>query len=258
MSELVIRACDVQVHLGNRTVLDGVSFEVRRGEVLALLGPSGGGKTTLLRTLNYLTPLDGGEIEVLGVRLHPGMSERRHAPVLQALRRRVGMVFQHFHLFPHRTVLENVIEAPRHVLKWPLAEAVARAEEWLSRLEVAHLRDRLPRFLSGGEQQRVSLARALVLEPEILLLDEPTSALDPQRQELVSGIIAAMTARGGSVVVATHQTDFARRVAQRGVLLRGGRIIAQGALEGLVRSGSIEDAAGANGGGALAERAEGS
>ncbi len=232
---LALRVEGVHVRFAGRPVLRGVSFTTSRGEVVALFGPSGGGKTTLLRTINYLTPFDAGRIEVLGHALLPGMSERRHAREFVAVRRKVGMVFQHFHLFPHRTVFENLTEAPLYALGWPAQRAEERACAWLERLHLAHLRDAFPRTLSGGEQQRVSLARALMLEPDILLLDEPTSALDASRQELIAEVVTEFAGRGGSVVLATHQPEFARQVASRALLLHEGRIVAGGSSDDVLR-----------------------
>ncbi len=232
---LALRVEGVHVRFAARPVLRGASFTASRGEVVALFGPSGGGKTTLLRTINYLTPFDAGRIEVLGHALLPGMSERRHARELVAVRRKVGMVFQHFHLFPHRTVFENLTEAPLYALGWPAKRAEKRACAWLERLHLEHLRDALPRTLSGGEQQRVSLARALMLEPDILLLDEPTSALDASRQELIAQVVTEFAGRGGSVVLATHQPEFARQVASRALLLHEGRIVAEGSSDDVLR-----------------------
>ena len=237
--EQAIRITDLHVCLGGRLVLEEVSLEVQQGEVVAVAGPSGGGKTTLLRAINYLTPFDQGSIQVLDFTLRPGMSERRHARELQALRQSVGMVFQHFHLFPHRTVLENLIEAPCHVLGWPASRAAAEAETWLARLEIAHLRDQYPKNLSGGEQQRVALARALMMEPRVLLLDEPTSALDSARQAVVADIVREFAAGGGSVVMVTHQPPLVQRVADRVAVLQQGRIVATGTPEQVLGNGNL-------------------
>ena len=213
---------------GRDEVLCGIDLTVRRGEVTAILGASGSGKTTLLRAINYLTPFSSGEVHVAGHRLVPGMSERRHGTVLQAVRRRVGMVFQHFQLFPHLRVLENVAEAPRRVLGLSPSAAAARAESLLARVGLAERAGAYPYALSGGQQQRVAIARALAIEPEVLLLDEPTSALDPSLSGAVLAVIADLAAAGQTMLVVTHEIGFARRVAARAVVLAAGRIVEDG------------------------------
>ena len=213
---------------GSTEVLCGIDLTVARGEVVAVLGASGSGKTTLLRSLNYLTPFSAGEVRVADARLVPGMCERRDRRALQAVRRRVGMVFQGFQLFPHLTVLENVTEAPRRVLgraSWVAAEAGRRL---LTRVGLADRADAYPRQLSGGQQQRVAIARALAMEPEVLLLDEPTSSLDPGLVGEVLAVIADLAASGQTMLVATHEMSFARRVAARAVVLANGCIAEEG------------------------------
>jgi polar amino acid transport system ATP-binding protein len=213
---------------GVTEVLCGIDLTVARGEVVAVLGASGSGKTTLLRALNYLTPFSAGEVRVADACLVPGMSERRDGRALQAVRRRVGMVFQGFQLFPHLTVLENVTEAPRRVLGRSPAVAAEAGRQLLARVGLAERAAAYPTELSGGQQQRVAIARALAMEPEVLLLDEPTSSLDPRLVGEVLAVIADLAASGQTMLVVTHEMGFARRVAARAVVLADGCIAEEG------------------------------
>jgi ABC-type polar amino acid transport system ATPase subunit len=231
MTETVLRVRGLRTRLGATEILRGVDLDVARGEVLAVVGPSGSGKTTLLRALNYLTPFEAGEVEVAGQRLHPGMCERRDAAALRAVRRRIGMVFQSFHLFPHLTACDNVAEAPRRVLGLARGEAWARAEALLARVGLAAQAASFPHQLSGGQQQRVAIARALAMEPAALLLDEPTSALDPRLTSEVLAVVADLAAAGQTMVVVTHEIAFARRVAGRAIVLVDGQVAEQGSAE---------------------------
>ena len=224
----VLRVRGVHTELGGRPVLRGVDLEAERGKVLAVVGSSGAGKTTLLRALNYLTPFTAGEVVVAGLRLRPGMCERADARELRAVRRRVGMVFQSFHLFPHLTALENVSEAPRRVLDLAADAAHARARALLERVGLATHADAMPHTLSGGQQQRVAIARALAMEPVVLLLDEPTSALDPRLTADVLAVVSDLAAGGQTMVVVTHVVSFARRVADHVAVLADGRIVEHG------------------------------
>ncbi len=226
--EVVVRARALWSRRGATDVLCGVDLEVRRGEVVAVIGPSGSGKTTLLRALNYLTPFSQGAVEIAGTALRPGLSERRDAAQLRAVRTRVGMVLQSFHLFPHLTALGNVMEAPRQVLGLDLAAARALAEALLARVGLASHAGALPHTLSGGQQQRVAIARALAMEPVVLLLDEPTSALDPALVGEVLAVVAEVAAAGQTMVIVTHEMAFARRVANRVVVLAGGHFVESG------------------------------
>ncbi len=228
MSATVVTVRGLRTQLGRTEVLRGVDLAVARGEVVALIGPSGSGKTTLLRALNYLTPFTAGEVEIAGQRLRPGMSERHEAAALRAVRTRVGMVFQHFHLFPHLDVLANITEAPRRVLGLAPAAARARAEALLARVGLSGFTASYPHALSGGQQQRVAIAPALAKEPQILLLDEPTSALDPRRAGEVLAVVADLAAGGQTMVLVTHQIAFARRIAHRVVVLAAGAIAESG------------------------------
>jgi polar amino acid transport system ATP-binding protein len=226
MSAIEVRG--LHARRGKADVLRGIDLAVARGEVVAILGASGSGKTTLLRALNYLTPFSEGEVRVANERLVPGMTERRHGTTLQAVRRRVGMVFQGFQLFPHLSVIENVMEAPCRVLGRPVAECEEAARGFLARVGLADRANDRPRGLSGGQQQRVAIARALAMEPEVLLLDEPTSSLDPALVGDVLAVIADLAAAGQTMLVVTHEMGFARRVASRAVVLCDGRIAEEG------------------------------
>jgi polar amino acid transport system ATP-binding protein len=227
----VVTVRGLWTRLGEREVLRGIDLAVSRGEVVAVVGPSGSGKTTLLRALNYLTPFTAGEVEIAGHGLRPGMSERGDAAALRAVRTRVGMVFQTFHLFPHLTALGNVMEAPRQVLRLDAAAAEARARALLDRVGLGDRADALPMTLSGGQQQRVAIARALAMEPVVLLLDEPTSALDPRLVGEVLAVIGDLAAAGQTMVIVTHEIAFARRVAHRVIVLVEGRIVESGTAE---------------------------
>jgi len=226
MSVLVVRG--LWTRRGGNDVLRGIDLEVAGGEVVAVVGPSGSGKTTLLRALNYLTPFNAGEVTIAGHVLTPGMSERADATALRAIRTRVGMVFQSFHLFPHLTALGNVMEAPRRVLGLAAPTAEARARALLARVGLADAAEAPPATLSGGQQQRVAIARALAMEPLVMLLDEPTSALDPRLVGEVLAVVGDLAAAGQTMVIVTHEIAFARRVAHRVVVLVDGRIVESG------------------------------
>ena len=212
-------------------VLAGITLTVRRGEVCAVVGPSGGGKTTFLRCLNGLEDFQSGRIELAGVELHaelpPHVRKKTHAHI----RRRVGMVFQQFNLFPHRTALGNVIEAPMHVLGLSREQAGREAAALLARVGLADKLRYMPDMLSGGQQQRVAIARALAMKPEVILFDEPTSALDPRMAAEVEGVIADLAASGQTMVVVTHSLRLARRTAQTVHVFEAGRVLESGAAE---------------------------
>ena len=196
---------------GALEVLRGISAEVARGETIAVVGPSGGGKSTLLRCLNYLEPFDAGEVEIAGVTLRPAMDSRH----LHELRTKVGMVFQQFNLFPHLTAEANIALAPRIVRQVAPAVAAKRARELLERVGLAERAGAYPHQLSGGQQQRVAIARALAQEPEVLLFDEPTSALDPEMRDEVMAVIRELAAAKMTMLVVTHEHGFARDIATR-------------------------------------------
>lgn len=212
-------------------VLDGVSLSVRRGEVAVIVGPSGGGKSTLLRCINGLETFEGGEVRVDDMVLRPNGAAAGRDDVLRRLRRRVGMVFQQFHLFPHLRVLENVISGPLWTLHQPRGEAEVTARRLLERVGLADKIDAWPEQLSGGQQQRVAIARALAMKPEAILFDEPTSALDPRMSGEVLRVIADLAAEGQTMVVVTHAMNFARRVAHTLHVMHQGRIAESGPPE---------------------------
>jgi polar amino acid transport system ATP-binding protein len=224
----LVRVRGLRTSFGATEVLRGIDLSVARGEVVAIIGPSGGGKSTLLRALNYLTPFSTGEVEIAGQTLHPGMSERSDGAALRAVRLRAGMVFQGFHLFPHLTAIGNVMEAPRRVLGLDIAPARERAARLLEQVGLATHAESYPHTLSGGQQQRVAIARALAMQPEVLLLDEPTSSLDPQLVGDVLTVLADLAAGGQTMLIVTHEIGFARRVAHRVLVLAGGRIVESG------------------------------
>jgi ABC-type polar amino acid transport system ATPase subunit len=222
----VVRVAGLAKSHGRTAVLRGIDAEVRRGETIAIVGPSGGGKSTFLRCLNGLTPFDAGSVEVAGFRLAPHV--RRADPTLRPLRARVGMVFQNFHLFPHLTALENVCLAPVHVRGEARDAAEARALGLLDRVGLADRAAARPAALSGGQQQRVAIARALAMGPEVLLLDEPTSALDPQMRGEVLAVLRDLSLGGLTMLVVTHEMAFARAVASRIWVFDEGRLVEDG------------------------------
>ena len=218
---------DVVKRYGTTEVLSDVDLEVARGEVCVLLGPSGGGKSTLLRTINGLEDFDGGTIRVAGIPLPYQHGPAREAALLQ-VRRKVGMVFQQFNLFPHRTVLQNVTEAPIHVLGQPAEKAVQTAKVLLEKVGLLHKCDVKPGSLSGGQQQRVAIARTLAMHPEAILFDEPTSALDPNTTSEVIAVMQDLARGGQGMIVVTHGMHFAKTVAHTVHILHSGRIIESG------------------------------
>ena len=212
---------------GDNEVLKGVDLSVRQGEVVALIGPSGSGKTTVLRCLNGLEEPDAGRVAV-GADVAVDFS--RPVPKRDAarLRDRSAMVFQHYNLFPHMTVLENVVEGPVRVQGRPRAEAVAEAERLLSRVGLADKRDAYPFRLSGGQQQRVGIVRALMMRPQVLLFDEPTSALDPELVGDVLAVIKELSEEGWTMLIVTHELGFASEVANQIVFMDQGVVVEQG------------------------------
>lgn len=218
---------------GDHQVLKGIDLRVNKGEVIVLLGASGSGKTTLLRCLNLLETPDAGTIEFDDGSLAIDFAKPLTKDKIQALRKKSGMVFQNYNLFPHKTALENITEGLIVVQKVPKAEAEEKARHLLARVELADKADFYPFQLSGGQQQRVGIARALAIEPELMLFDEPTSALDP---ELVQGMLALMkslASEGWTMVIVTHEIQFAREVADHVILMGDGQIIEQGTPEQL-------------------------
>ena len=221
---------DVRKRFGDRVVLDGVSLSVRLGETVALIGPSGGGKSTLLRCLNGLCSFDDGAVRVGSHTISADESRRSGQAVRQA-RRLLGMIFQDFQLFPHLTALGNVMEAPVQVLKKPSGSARERALQLLERVGMAGHAGSYPRQLSGGQKQRVAIARALAMEPRGLLCDEITSALDPELKGEVLDVLAGLKRDGLTLLLVTHEIGFARRAADRVVVLADGRVVEEGIPE---------------------------
>jgi polar amino acid transport system ATP-binding protein len=213
---------------GSREVLRDVSAEVTRGDTIAIVGPSGGGKSTLLRCLNYLESFDGGEVHIAGVTLKPGMSGGAHRELLRALRVKVGMVFQQFNLFPHLTALENITLAPRIVKRQDAPTSTKRAKDLLERVGLGDRQAAYPHELSGGQQQRVAIARALAQDPDVLLFDEPTSALDPEMRDEVMGVIKDLAKGGMTMLVVTHEMQFASDIASRVWVIDRGTIAEDG------------------------------
>nr|WP_181411222.1 amino acid ABC transporter ATP-binding protein [Nocardioides humi] len=215
----MVELSDVQKWYGGLHVLQDINLSVARGEVVVVIGPSGSGKSTLCRTINRLEPIDSGQILVDGEPLpQEGKALARH-------RADVGMVFQSFNLFAHKTILENVTLGPIKVRRKAKAEAETRARELLDRVGVGHQADKYPAQLSGGQQQRVAIARALAMEPKVMLFDEPTSALDPEMIKEVLDVMVDLAERGMTMVVVTHEMGFARTAANRVVFMADGRII---------------------------------
>jgi cystine transport system ATP-binding protein len=231
----VLSVRGISKSFGDHRVLTSIDLRVQRGRVLALIGPSGSGKTTVLRCLNGLEVPDGGVIEV-----GDGLSLDFSSPVgrkeLALLRDRSAMVFQHYNLFPHLTVLENVMEGPVQVQKRPRAEAEAEARALLARVGLAERADAYPFQLSGGQQQRVGIVRALALRPQLLLFDEPTSALDPELVGDVLSVIKELADEGWTMVIVTHELQFASQVADEIVFMADGLVVEQGPPAQLLRT----------------------
>jgi glutamate transport system ATP-binding protein len=219
MNDPLVVLKDVNKHFGALHVLQQIDLTIHRGEVVVVIGPSGSGKSTLCRTINRLEGVDTGSITIDG---EPLPEEGRG---LARLRADVGMVFQSFNLFSHKTVLENVMLGQLKVRKKPKAEAEKRAMELLDRVGVAHQCDKYPAQMSGGQQQRVAIARALAMEPKVMLFDEPTSALDPEMINEVLEVMRQLAAEGMTMVVVTHEMGFARSAANRVVFMADGRIL---------------------------------
>jgi len=229
----VVRLDQIRKSFGLLEVLKGVSLTAKEGEVVALIGASGSGKSTLLRCTNLLEVPNSGRVIVSGeeIRLKPagaGQMAVADHDQLQRIRSRLGMVFQSFNLWAHRTVLENVIEAPVHVLKVPKAEAVERAEALLHKVGLFAKKDTYPAFLSGGQQQRAAIARALAIQPQVMLFDEPTSALDPELVGEVLRVIRDLAAEGRTMILVTHEMAFARDVASHVMYLYTGAVEEEG------------------------------
>jgi polar amino acid transport system ATP-binding protein len=217
---------------GALKVLRGVSLEVQKGQVLVIVGPSGSGKSTFLRCINHLEQISAGRLsvdgELVGYREARGKLHELRPSEAAKQRRGVGMVFQHFNLFPHRTALENIVEAPIHVMRIKRDTAVARAKDLLEQVGLSAKADAYPAQLSGGQQQRVAIARALAMDPKLMLFDEPTSALDPELVGEVLGVMKKLASDGMTMLVVTHEMGFAREVADQLVFMDGGVIVEGG------------------------------
>ncbi|ELW9441519.1 L-cystine ABC transporter ATP-binding protein YecC [Pluralibacter gergoviae] len=211
-----------------QTVLHGIDLQVNEGEVVAIIGPSGSGKTTLLRSINLLEQPESGTIRVGDITIDAARTLGKQKAAIRRLRQHVGFVFQNFNLFPHRTVLDNVIEGPVIVKGESRAEASARARELLAKVGLTGKETSYPRRLSGGQQQRVAIARALAMRPDVILFDEPTSALDPELVGEVLNTIRQLALEKRTMVIVTHEMSFARDVADRAIFMDQGRIVEQG------------------------------
>lgn len=223
MNDIVLHVQEVRLRRGEREILGGATFDVARGELVALMGPSGSGKTTLLRVVAGLESFQWGSVQVEDLALSGGNGSM--PAVLRALRRKVGMVFQFHHLFEHLPAIKNVYLAPVHAHGVPLREAERRARELLVALGVEHRAAALPRELSGGEAQRVAIARALAVDPSLLLMDEPTASLDPARRTELRDLLQGLTRQGRTLVVATHDEEFARACATRVLRVHEGLVL---------------------------------
>ncbi|MBC8741459.1 amino acid ABC transporter ATP-binding protein [Paraburkholderia sp. UCT31] len=226
----MIEITNVHKSFGTVPVLKGISLNVRQGEVVCLIGASGSGKSTLLRCINALESYDEGQIRLLGERVE------QRARNINQLRTQVGMVFQRFNLFPHRTALENVMEGPVHVKRLARADARREASELLDKVGLGHKLHAYPHQLSGGQQQRVAIARSLAMKPKAILFDEPTSALDPELVGEVLGVMRTLAREGMTMLVVTHEMGFAREVADRVCFLHAGLIIEEGTAQQVLGS----------------------
>ena len=225
---MMIQLKNIEKNFGDLQVLKNVSLDVAEGAVMALVGPSGGGKSTLLRCINLLEIPTAGSVEIAGDRLEFQPGVKPSTKQIQLLRRHTGMVFQNFQLFPHGTVIENVTEGLTTVLKWPKEKARERAKALLEKVGLAHKSEVWPSTLSGGQQQRVAIARALAPSPKVLLCDEPTSALDPELSGEVVDVLAQLAREGTTMVMATHDLRLASRIANEVIVLDGGVIVETG------------------------------
>ena len=228
--ESLVKLVDVNKSFGDLHVLRGINLEIHRGEVVCVIGPSGSGKSTLLRCINLLAPPDAGQIFVEDGEL----TGKGHEAGIDHVRERIGMVFQSFNLFPHKSAIENVMLAPRTVLERSREESRRRAEELLARVGMSDKVDEYPERLSGGQQQRVAIARALAMDPHIMLFDEVTSALDPELVKEVLDVMRELAAEGMTMIVVTHEMGFAREVADRVIFMDEGRVIEEGPPDQLI------------------------
>jgi polar amino acid transport system ATP-binding protein len=239
-SQTVLEARGIRKSFGGLEVLKGVDVTLSRGEVVGLIGPSGSGKSTLIRCLNMMEKPTDGTVMFRGHKIGKSFRDRDGTTGIGTLRRHVGMVFQHFNLFPHKTVLQNVTEGPIVVCKTPKAEAEERAMALLAEVGLAEKRNAYPSHLSGGQKQRVAIARALAMQPEVLLLDEVTSALDPELVGEVLNVIRRLADDGMTMAIVTHEMAFAADVADRILFLDEGRIVVEGKPDETIRNPANE------------------
>src|SRR5215813_5104999 len=234
----MICVTDLRKHFGGSEILKGISFEVPPQTVLGVIGASGSGKSTLLRCLNGLETINGGSIECDNVRLEANLSHADYRRRVKDLRLKVGTVFQHFYLFPHLSVIGNIIDAPVHVLRTPKKTAEDEAYELLESVGLKQAARRYPGSLSGGEQQRVAIARALAMHPALLLLDEPTSALDPRRINSLRTLLRTFVDRGHTMIIISHSMGFLNGVADNILFMDGGLVVEHGATDQVLNSPS--------------------
>jgi ABC-type polar amino acid transport system ATPase subunit len=232
----MIRVTGLRKRFGGSEILKGIDFEVPQQTVLGVIGASGSGKSTLLRCLNGLETINGGTIECDNVRLEASLSHRDYGKRVKDLRLKVGTVFQHFYLFPHLSVIGNIIEAPMHVLHTPRKKAETEAYELLDSVGLKQAAGRYPGSLSGGEQQRVAIARALAMHPALLLLDEPTSALDPRRINSLRTLLRGFVDRGHTMIIISHSMGFLAGVADSILFMEGGYAVEHGTTEEVLKS----------------------
>ena len=239
MSEKLIQVKDLKKHYNKGAIkaLDGVTVDINRGDVMVVIGPSGSGKSTFLRSLNLLEEPTGGEIIFDGVDITKKKTKNADGKMVKLdidkHRQKMGMVFQHFNLFPHKTIMENMTLAPIQVRHMPQAEAEAKAQKLLDRVGLGDRADAYPIQLSGGQKQRIAIVRALMMEPEIMLFDEPTSALDPEMIGEVLDVMKELAEEGMTMVVVTHEMGFAREVGNRVLFMADGKLLEEGAPEEL-------------------------
>jgi polar amino acid transport system ATP-binding protein len=232
----MIRVTDLRKRFGNSEILKGITFEMPPQTVLGVIGASGSGKSTLLRCLNGLETIDGGTVECDGVRLEVGLSHAEYRRRVKELRLKVGTVFQHFYLFPHLSVLGNIIEAPVHVLRSAKKTAETEAFQLLESVGMKQAARRYPGSLSGGEQQRVAIARALAMHPALLLLDEPTSALDPRRINSLRTLLRTFVDRGHTMIIISHSMGFLGGVSDNVLFMEGGVAVEYGPTDEVLNS----------------------
>ena len=232
----MIRVTGLRKRFGSSEILKGIDFEVPPQTVLGVIGASGSGKSTLLRCLNGLETINGGTIDVDGVQLEAGLSNADYRRRVKDLRRKVGTVFQHFYLFPHLSVMGNIMEAPVHVLRTPKKTAETEAYELLESVGLQQAARRYPGSLSGGEQQRVAIARALAMHPALLLLDEPTSALDPRRVNSLRVLLRTFVDRGHTMIIISHSMGFLEGVSDNILFMEGGVAVEFGPTDEVLKS----------------------